>query len=99
MDKVLINRSNNVVDTGSGNIGLKQVLKRFTSSADTTQNRIHVENQHLEGRFQKESSVHNNIMHDVNRHRGTRFQNKPFFKVERIHDSFITEFGKRRIMD
>ena len=46
-----------------------------------------------------ESSVHNNIMHDVNRHRGTRFQNKPFFKVERVHESFISEFGKRRMID
>jgi len=53
MDKVLIHRSNNVVDTSTGNVALKHVFKRFTSSADVGQERIHVENMHLEGRAQK----------------------------------------------
>ena len=35
-------------------------------------------------------------MHDVYRHRENRFRNKPFFKVDRVHESFINEFGKRR---
>ena len=38
-------------------------------------------------------------MHDIYRHRDNQFKNKQFFKVERIHDSFITEFGKRRLVD
>ena len=50
MDKVLIHRNNNVVDTSTGNVALKQVFKRFTSSADTGAERIHVENVHPEGR-------------------------------------------------
>lgn len=53
MDKVLIHRSSNVVDTGSQHIALKQIFRKFNSSADPHQERIHVENVHSDGRVFK----------------------------------------------
>ena len=53
MDKLLIQRSNNVVDTATDNVALKNMFRRFTSSADMTKERVHVENEHPLGRIVK----------------------------------------------
>ena len=95
----MIDRTSNVVETATNNITLKQMFRKFNTSADPAQERIHVENKHPEGRIFKESSIHNSVMNDVNRHRENRFRNRQFFKVDRVHESFITEFGKRRTAD
>lgn len=38
-------------------------------------------------------------MHDCNRHRDNKFRNRPFFKLDRVHESYIDEFAKRRQLD
>lgn len=53
MEKVMAHRGNDVVDTASGHIRLKQILRKFNSSADPRQERIHVENVHPDGRIFK----------------------------------------------
>ena len=119
MEKVMVHRGNDVVDTASNHIKLKQILRKFNSSADPQQERVHVESVHPDGKifkgkyqelspiqrlvtnffFSIESSVHNTVMHDCNRHRDGRFRNQEFFKIDRVHESYVGEFAKRRRLD
>ena len=62
MEKLLIHRSNNVVHTSTENVALKKhLLKPFISSSDVEQERIHVENIHLDGRGQKGKLIINYV--------------------------------------
>ena len=49
--------------------------------------------------FLLESTVHDLVTIDCNRHREGKFQNKKFIAVDRVHDTFIEEFGNRRKVD
>ena len=46
----MINRSSDVVDTATNNIALKHIFRKFNTSAEPMQERVHVENVHPDGK-------------------------------------------------
>lgn len=58
MEKLMVHRGNNVVDTASNHVKLKHIIRKFNSSADPVQERIHVENNHPDGKIFKGKYPH-----------------------------------------